>query len=226
MYSARFASTGANILVDLDAASDQAGMLAGEYFPCAELLDFADVATAECVWVDATQISAEVNNALTFVPGESVTLRAQTTMLACDDDRCECRVLNDASSVAVAPPDPLPDVQPVFQGPDAVAVCEEGGLVVDASPSTGSDDHGAPRPATAAAPARLPPPRACDHASMPLSSLRRSSSSLCSSSRKVPRPISSSAPTRRWRTRRATRGPRSPSRAPTPVTRSAPEICP
>ena len=98
VYSARFASTGANILVDLDAASDQAGMLAGEYFPCAELLDFADVDTAECFWVGATQIYAEVNNALNFVPGETVTLRAQTTMLACDDDRCECRVLNDASS--------------------------------------------------------------------------------------------------------------------------------
>ena len=41
VYSARFASTGANILVDLDATSDQAGMLAGEYFQCAEILDFA-----------------------------------------------------------------------------------------------------------------------------------------------------------------------------------------
>ncbi len=82
--------------------------------------------------MDATQISAEVSNALNFVPGESVTLRAQTTMLACDDDRCECRVLNDASSVVADPPD-LPGVQPVFQAPDAIAVCEEGGLTVDAS---------------------------------------------------------------------------------------------
>ena len=57
---------------------------------------------------------------------------------ACDDDRCECRVLNDASSVASVPPDPLPDVQPVFEAPDAIALCEEGGLTVDASPSTGS----------------------------------------------------------------------------------------
>ena len=138
VLSARFTSTGENILVDLDAASDQAGKLAGEYFPCTALLDFADVDTAECVWVDATQISAEVSNALNFVPGEIVTLRAQTTMLACDDDRCECRVLNDASSVASAPPDPLPDVQPVFEAPDAIAVCEAGGLAVDASPSTGS----------------------------------------------------------------------------------------
>jgi len=138
VLSARFTSTGENILVDLDAASDQAGKLAGEYFPCTALLDFADVDTAECVWVDATQISAEVSNALNFVPGESVMLRAQTTMLACDDDRCECRVLNDASSVASVPPDPLPDVQPVFEAPDAIALCEEGGLTVDASPSTGS----------------------------------------------------------------------------------------
>ena len=137
VLSARFTSTGENILVDLDAASDQAGKLAGEYFPCTALLDFADVDTAECVWVDATQISAEVNNALNFVPGETVTLRAQTTMLACDDDRCECRVLNDASSVVADPPD-LPGVQPVFQAPDAIAVCEEGGLTVDASLSTGS----------------------------------------------------------------------------------------
>ena len=137
VLSARFTSTGENILVDLDAASDMAGKLEGENFPCAELLDFADVDTAECSWVGATQISAEINNALNFVPGETVTLRAQTTMLACDDDRCECRVLNDASSVVADPPD-LPGVQPVFQAPDAVAVCEEGGLAVDASPSTGS----------------------------------------------------------------------------------------
>ena len=138
VLSARFTSTGENILVDLDAASDMAGELAGENFLCAELLDFADVDTAVCSWVGATQISAEVSNALNFVPGEIVTLRAQTTMLACDDDRCECRVLNDASSVASAPPDPLPDVQPVFEAPDAIAVCEAGGLAVDASPSTGS----------------------------------------------------------------------------------------
>ena len=97
VLSARFTSTGENILVDLDAASDQAGKLAGEYFSCTALLDFADVDTAECVWVDATQISAEVNKALNFVPGENVTLRAQTTMLACDDDRCDCRVGNTAS---------------------------------------------------------------------------------------------------------------------------------
>ena len=138
VLSARFTSTGENILVDLDAASDQAGMLAGEYFPCAELLDFADVDTAECFWVGATQIYAEVNKALNFVPGENVTLRAQTTMLACDDDRCDCRVGNDASSVPVDPPDPLPDVEPVFQAPDSIAVCEEGGLAVDASQSIGS----------------------------------------------------------------------------------------
>ena len=138
MYSARFASTGANILVDLDATSDQAGMLAGEYFPCAEILDFADVDTAECFWVGATQIYAEVNKALDFVPGENVTLRANTTMLACDDDRCECRVRNNASSVASDPPDPLPDVEPVFQVPDSIAVCEEGGLAVEASQSIGS----------------------------------------------------------------------------------------
>ena len=135
VYSARFTSTGASILVDLDAVSDMAGRLAGESFPCAELLDFADVDTAECSWVGATQISAEVNNALNFVPGESVTLRAQTTMLACDDDRCDCRMGNNASSVVADPPDPLPDVEPVFQVP-----CEdsEGGLTVDASQSTGS----------------------------------------------------------------------------------------
>ena len=138
VYSARFASTGANILVDLDAASDQAGMLAGEYFPCAELLDFADVDTAECFWVGATQIYAEVNKALDFVPGENVTLLANTTMLACDDDRCECRVRNTASSVPADPPDPLPDVEPVFQVPDSIAVCEEGGLAVEASQSIGS----------------------------------------------------------------------------------------
>ena len=137
VLSARFTSTGENILVDLDAASDMAGKLEGENFPCAELLDFADVDTAECVWVGATQISAEVSNALNFVPGETVTLRAQTTMLACDDDRCECRVLNDASSVVADPPD-LPGVQMIFQVPDAIAVCEEGGLTVDASLSTGS----------------------------------------------------------------------------------------
>ena len=137
VLSARFTSTGENILVDLDAASDMAGKLEGENFPCAELLDFADVDTAECSWVGATQISAEVSNALNFVPGETVTLRAQTTMLACDDDRCECRVLNDASSVVADPPD-LPGVQMIFQVPDAIAVCEEGGLTVDASLSTGS----------------------------------------------------------------------------------------
>ena len=138
MLSARFTSTGENILVDLDAASDQAGKLAGEYFPCAALLDFADVDTAECFWVGATQIYAEVNKALYFVPGENVTLRAKTTMLACDDDRCECRVRNNASSVASDPPDPLPDVEPVFQVPDSIAVCEEGGLAVEASQSIGS----------------------------------------------------------------------------------------
>ena len=59
-------------------------------------------------------------------------------MLACDDDRCDCRVGNNASSVPVTPPDPLPDVEPVFKVPGSIALCEEGGLAVDASQSIGS----------------------------------------------------------------------------------------
>ena len=35
-----FASTGATVLVDLDAHSDQAGLQAGVYFACADLVDF------------------------------------------------------------------------------------------------------------------------------------------------------------------------------------------
>ncbi|KAH8076320.1 hypothetical protein JL721_316 [Aureococcus anophagefferens] len=137
--AATFTSSGAVVLVDLDARSDQGDVAAGVTFACEDVLDFPDVALAECFWVSSAQLSAEVNTAPAMLPGSNLTLLEGALKLKCEEGaRCDCYKANNASAVAVDPPEDPDAPVAVFQGTTVAPVCEAAGLDVAMDQSTGS----------------------------------------------------------------------------------------
>ena len=97
--SAAFTDTGAQVLVQLDAESDQGGIDAGVYFDCGTVVDFADVDAAKCYWTNSTQLTMDVNLAASFVSYDEVAVKADTLKLKCQAGaRCDCYGFNNAVS--------------------------------------------------------------------------------------------------------------------------------
>ena len=91
VQKAEFTRTGATVLLDLDGPSDHAGMDAGDYFACSDVLEFDDVETCWCYWVNSTQLEVQVNTAEAFLPGDEIGTLGGRLKTKCEEGaRCDC----------------------------------------------------------------------------------------------------------------------------------------
>ena len=118
------------------------GARVGTTFPSDAFLAFEGVASTTLYWVSASQLEVEVGSATAFRPGGNVTLLGGQIKSACDEEsdeaRCECRRYANESTVAADAPVDAAAPEIVIQGPSTVAVCDPGGLLLDAAQSSGS----------------------------------------------------------------------------------------
>jgi hypothetical protein len=73
LQSASFTSTGAQLSILFDLATDRAGISAE--FRCRDLLSFTDDAALTCYWVSDTEIRANLQPATRVVPGDTLGVR-------------------------------------------------------------------------------------------------------------------------------------------------------
>ncbi|KAJ8600458.1 hypothetical protein CTAYLR_001456 [Chrysophaeum taylorii] len=139
LADAAFTSTAAEVLVVFDSPTDQAGKMAGETFSCDEILTFEDATKADCYFINATWINAQVSNSVSFFPGGTVALRSNTLKGVCPFEaasaRCDCLEFADVSSVVAREPTDAVVPRVVLQGPALASVCED--VLVSADQSTG-----------------------------------------------------------------------------------------
>ncbi|KAH8049844.1 hypothetical protein JL720_15518 [Aureococcus anophagefferens] len=162
LAGATFTSTGAEMLVEFDAPTDQFGYEAGVEFGCGAVLTFADAGAATCFWSDAATLRSDVSAAWGLVPGEPVSLRAgvvklysvpETTselglvqqnlsrsvaspsLYCAAGARCDCYDYANASAVPAEAPDPPLVPAAVVSGPTTASACE--GLTLASSQSSG-----------------------------------------------------------------------------------------
>ena len=138
LESAQFSESGARLLVNYEAPTNRGGRDAGATFRCHEVLDFVDADRADCFWVNASQIDADVASTM-LIPGDLIrSANGSAVVAACTEGaRCDCfePAVNISTVVAGAPENSVTPAI-VIQGPTVTSVCEN--ITFSASQTTGS----------------------------------------------------------------------------------------
>ena len=137
---AKFSSTGGQLFVEWDVSTDRAGY-GGTFFSCDALLNFPLSSAASCAWITDAQLTVDLDHRATVVPGDNVTVLADTLKPYCGYPDCSCWPLANLSGpVQVAQPDtPLTPIA-VFVGSQSIGSCSDVGI--DLTTSIGSGGRG------------------------------------------------------------------------------------
>jgi len=133
LEGARFADSGASILLEFSAFTDRAGY-GGQTFACDALVEIEGT-TRSCAFLGDALLEAGLDADSTAIPGSTAMLKANSGLRAYGARPCwESNAA--ASSVAIAAPSNPEPLTVVIQAPDTVGTC--GFAIVDASTSSGS----------------------------------------------------------------------------------------
>jgi len=134
LASAEFSSSGSQIYVTFGSETDRAQKQG--VFPCQQLLDFEGSTRAGCRWSNSTTVVVVLDSKATVVPGDDITLVADTVKARCPPRRrCDNWPYSAASTASITSnPSPVMPSAEIAYAP-SMGYCSE--LVVDASRSTG-----------------------------------------------------------------------------------------
>ena len=135
LASAKFSSTGGQLMLEWDAPTNRGGF-GGASFGCNELLDFPLASAATCTWTTSETLTANLDYRATCVPGDNVTVAGGILKPFCAYSDCSCWPLSNSSTGVLARPDEALTPVAMFVGADTIGSCSD--VDLDLSTSIGS----------------------------------------------------------------------------------------